>query len=64
MEVIDRDVSRNAEFSLFLEPISPNSDQVFYVYPSKAIGKTPVIIRYKLVIGKAIFDILQSEKLL
>jgi len=47
LEVVDKDVSKNAEFSLSLEAISPNSEGVFYVYPETAIGKTPVIIRVK-----------------
>ena len=41
----DKDVSKNAEFSLRLEPVSANSDGVFYIYPESALGKTPVIIR-------------------
>ena len=44
---MDRDVSKNAKFSLYLEPVTPNSEGVFYVYPKSAIGKTPVIIRVK-----------------
>jgi len=47
LEVVDKDVSKNAEFSLTLEAISPNSEGVFYVYPERALGKTPVIIRVK-----------------
>lgn len=47
LEVVDKDVSKNAEFSLSLEAISPNSEGVFYVYPERALGKTPVIIRVK-----------------
>ena len=45
LEVMDKDIANNAEFSLFLEPVSENSRDVFYVYPEKAIGKSPVIIR-------------------
>jgi len=47
LEVVDKDVSKNAEFSLSLEAVSPNSEGVFYVYPERALGKTPVIIRVK-----------------
>ena len=47
LEVIDRDVSKNAEFSLQLEPVSANSEGVFYIYPETALGKTPVIIRVR-----------------
>ena len=47
LEVIDKDVSKNAEFRLVLEPVSGNSQDVFYIYPESAIGKTPVIIRVK-----------------
>ena len=47
LEVVDKDVSKNAEFRLQLEPISVNSDGVFYIYPETALGKTPVIIRVK-----------------
>ena len=43
----DQDVSRNAEFTLVLESLSPNTEGVFSVYPERAIGKTPVIIRVK-----------------
>ena len=39
LEVIDKDVSKNAEFSLLLEPVSLNSEGVFYIYPEKALGK-------------------------
>ena len=44
-KVVDNDVSKNAEFSLRLEPVSANSEGVFYIYPETALGKTPVIIR-------------------
>ena len=47
LEVVDKDVSKNAEFRLILEPVSENSKGVFYIYPESAIGKTPVIIRVK-----------------
>ena len=46
LQVIDNDVSKNAEFSLRLEPVSDNSNGVFYIYPETALGKTPVIIRW------------------
>ena len=39
LEVEDRDVSENAEFSLTLEPVSENAAGVFYVYPETALGK-------------------------
>ena len=39
LEVTDKDVSKNAEFSLLLEPVSLNSEGVFYIYPEKALGK-------------------------
>ena len=45
IQVVDNDVSKNAEFSLRLEPVSTNSEGVFYIYPETALGKTPVIIR-------------------
>ena len=45
LEVVDKDVSRNAEFTLTLESLTPNTQGVFSVYPERAIGKTPVIIR-------------------
>jgi len=47
LEVVDKDVSKNAEFTLKLEAVSPNSEGVFYVYPERALGKTPVIIRVR-----------------
>ena len=47
LEVVDKDVSRNAEFTLTLEPLTANTAGVFSVYPERAIGKTPVIIRVK-----------------
>ena len=42
--VNDGDVSSNAEFNLQLEDVL-NSEGVFSVYPTRAIGRTPVIIR-------------------
>ena len=47
LEVVDKDVSRNAEFTLTIESLTPNTEGVFSVYPERAIGKTPVIIRVK-----------------
>ena len=43
--VNDADVSRNAEYSLVLENVLNDAVDVFSVYPSKAVGRTPVIIR-------------------
>jgi hypothetical protein len=46
LEVNDRDVGKNAEYRLFLEPVSPNmAADIFSVYPLTAIGKSPVTIR-------------------
>jgi hypothetical protein len=46
LEVNDRDVGRNAEYRLYLEPVSANAAaDVFAVYPPTAIGKSPVTIR-------------------
>ena len=46
LEVNDRDVGRNAEYRLYLEPVSPNTAvDIFSVYPPTAIGKSPVTIR-------------------
>ena len=42
--VNDGDVSGNAEYNLELESVL-NSEGVFSVYPTRAIGRTPVIIR-------------------
>lgn len=42
--VADMDVGDNAKFSLFLEDVQ-NSEGVFTVFPSTAVGRTPVIIR-------------------
>ena len=39
LEVEDKDVSKNAEFSLLLQPVSLNSEGVFYIYPEKALGE-------------------------
>lgn len=45
LEVVDKDINENAEFTLTLEPVGENTAGVFSVYPPKAVGKTPVIIR-------------------
>ena len=42
--VDDADTSRNAEYELVIEDVA-NSDGVFSVYPDRAVGRTPVIIR-------------------
>ena len=42
--VSDGDISKNAEYELELENIE-NSEGVFEVHPTKAVGRTPVIIR-------------------
>ena len=42
--VNDGDTSKNAEYDLVIRDIS-NSEGVFTVYPQRAIGRTPVIIR-------------------
>ena len=44
MIVSDGDISKNAEFQLYLEDVE-NSEGVFSVYPATAVGRTPVIIR-------------------
>ena len=44
MIVADGDISNNAAYDLVLESIE-NADGVFSVYPEKAVGRTPVIIR-------------------
>ena len=43
--VVDADVSRNAEYDLVIEDVSANSEGVFDVYPRRAVGRTPVIVR-------------------
>ncbi len=45
MVVIDADVSSNAEFYLQIEDAGTNAEGVFEVYPTRAVGRTPVIIR-------------------
>ena len=44
MMVSDGDISNNAAYDLVLESLE-NADGVFAVYPEKAVGRTPVIIR-------------------
>lgn len=44
IQVNDADISRNSEYDLILENVL-NSDGVFTVYPTRAQGRTPVIIR-------------------
>ncbi len=44
MIVSDGDISNNAAYDLVLESIE-NAEGVFSVYPEKAVGRTPVIIR-------------------
>lgn len=44
MVVNDNDVGENSKFSLHLRNIN-NSDGVFSVYPSSAVGRTPVLIK-------------------
>lgn len=44
MVISDGDVSNNAAYNLELESLE-NADGVFSVYPEKAVGRTPVIIR-------------------
>ena len=45
MIVSDGDISTNAAYDLVLENIENADGGVFSVYPEKAVGKTPVIIR-------------------
>ena len=44
MIVSDGDISNNAAYDLVLENVE-NAEGVFSVYPEKAVGRTPVIIR-------------------
>ena len=43
--VHDADTSRNAEYELVIENVANSPEGVFSVYPDRAVGRTPVIIR-------------------
>jgi hypothetical protein len=45
MIVTDGDIANNAQYDLVLESVENAQEGVFTVYPTRAIGRTPVIIR-------------------
>ena len=45
MVVSDGDISSNAAYDLVLESLNSEAEGIFSVYPQKAVGRTPVIIR-------------------
>ncbi len=45
MVVSDGDISSNAAYDLVLESLNNEAEGIFGVYPQKAVGRTPVIIR-------------------
>ena len=49
LEVVDMDVSKNAEFSIFLEPITPNSEV------KSGIGEDSMV--YQVYVNSFIMDL-------